>query len=247
MDNNLGLPDGQNGPFGEEFFLVPYPEELRARAQQIRQDNQDAIQHYVELMLWGMSDRPDLVKTLVALLWLWEDIETEWLAEACYMSVRNICELAEAEVPIAFNCLDCGVELPISDRQHLIDQHRSYKTLRKVENQSNPRALLCVGCAKRRDEDEKKQRTLDQHRYRAIFAEYRKRPYPERRRTREWQILKKQVFRRDGYRCRMCNRNDLPLHPHHRTYETYAEESLEDLITLCAGCHGLFHSYSEVS
>ncbi len=146
---------------------------MRARAQRVRQDNQDAVQHYVELVLWGILDRPDLVRLLVALFWLWEDIETEWLAEACNMSVRNICEVAAGESPIAFNCLDCGVELPINDRQHLIDHHRSYKTFRKVENQGNLRALLCVYFTRRSDGEEKRQRTLDQYRYRAILADYR--------------------------------------------------------------------------
>jgi len=247
VDSNADAHYGQNDPFGEDFFLFPYPEELRARAQQVRQDNQDAVQHYVELVVGGMLDRPDLVRVLVALLWLWEDIETEWLAEACYMSVRNLCEVAEVESPIAFNCLDCGVELPANDRQHLIDQHRSYKTFLKGENQGNPRTLLCMGCSKHRDENENKQRTIDEQRYRAILADYRKGSYAERRATEEWGILKKQVHSRDGHRCRLCYRNDRQLHVHHRTYRTYAEESLEDLITLCADCHALFHSYRRVS
>jgi 5-methylcytosine-specific restriction endonuclease McrA len=242
------MPYGQNDPFGEDFFLVPYPEELQARAQQIRQDNQDASQHYVELVLGGMSDRPDLVKILVALLWLWEDIETEWLAEACAMSVRNICEVAEAESPIAFNCLDCGVELPPGDRQQLINRLRSYKAFLKGGNQCTPpRVLLCAGCIKRRDKDDERQRNVDQKRYRAMLRDYRMGSYEGRRTKEEWEILKKQVHSRDGYRCRICNRNDSPLHLHHRTYRTYAEERLEDVITLCADCHGLFHAYSRVS
>jgi 5-methylcytosine-specific restriction endonuclease McrA len=240
-------PNWQNDPFGEDFFLIPYPEELRVRAQQLRQDNQDAVHLYVELVLWGMRDRPDLVRVMIALLWLWEDIVTEWLAEACDTSIRNICEIAEAESPLTFNCLDCGVELPTEDRQHVIDLYRSYKTFHKGQNQGTPRALLCVGCTRRRDKDDTQQRTLDQRRYRAIIRNVRKGSYGERRTSDEWRILKKQVHSRDDYRCRMCNRDDLPLHVHHRTYKTYAEERLADLITLCAKCHGLFHSLSEVS
>ena len=247
MDINADARNGQNDSFGEDFFLVPYPEELRLRAQQVRQDNQDAIQHYVELVVWGMRDRPDLVRVLVALLWLWEDIETEWLAESCDTSIRNICEIAVAESPIAFNCLDCGVELPIVHRPHVINKLRSYKTFHKGESQGIPRALLCVGCKKRRDEDHIRQRTTDQERFRAMIAHFRKGDYGERRLSGEWEILKKKVHGRDGYRCRICNRNDLPLHLHHRTYTYYAEESLENLLTLCADCHLIFHSLSKVS
>jgi hypothetical protein len=63
----------------------------------------------------------------------------------------------------------------------------------------------------------------------------------------EWGMLKKEIHSRDGHRRRMCNRYTRPLYLHHRTYRGYAEESIEDLITLCADCHGLFHSYRRVS
>jgi 5-methylcytosine-specific restriction endonuclease McrA len=59
--------------------------------------------------------------------------------------------------------------------------------------------------------------------------------------------LKKQVHRRDGYRCRLCGRDDVELHVHHCTYENYAQERLEDLITLCPVCHRDAHFRSEAS
>jgi hypothetical protein len=57
----------------------------------------------------------------------------------------------------------------------------------------------------------------------------------------EWMILKRQVHHREGYRCRLCGRDDLQLHVHHSTYKNYGEEKLEDLITLCSTCHERFH------
>jgi 5-methylcytosine-specific restriction endonuclease McrA len=158
------------------------------------------------------------------------------------MSVRDTIETAEAESPIAFNCLDCGVELPIVGRQHLINRLRSYKAFHKGETQGIPRALLCAGCLKRRDKDDKRQRRLDQRRYRLIINDHRKGSYEERRMKEEWGMLKKEVHSRDSHRCRICNREDLPLHLHHRTYVGYAQEMLEDLITLCEECHFLFHT-----
>ena len=210
-------------------------------------DNQDAIRHYVDLLGWETFDYPEIRKFLIRLLWHWDEIDPSWVAEACFMSVRNVSEVAESDPLMAFNCLDCKEELPIRSRQHLIGLHRSLEAFCEGETDDHLFDLLCKTCQDLRHKRDKKQRRMDHQRQEALLAEYRKRPYPERRRTREWQILKKQVFCRDGYRCRMCNRNDLPLHPHHRTYETYAEERLEDLITLCAKCHGLFHSLSEVS
>ncbi len=73
-----------------------------------------------------------------------------------------------------------------------------------------------------------------------MLAEYRKRPYAERRRTREWAVLKKQVHRRDGYRCRLCGSAE-QLHVHHCTYANYGQEKFEDLITLCGMCYRRFH------
>ena len=244
---NPDLVYGKDDPFEENFFLIPYPEELRARAQQVRQDNQDYIQHYVELVVWSLRDQPDLVRVVVALFWLWEDIETTWLAEACDTSVRNICEVAEGESPVTFNCLDCSTELPAISRQHQIDRLRNLKALHKGEIQGTPRLLLCPRCAKRKEEDDKRQQKLDQRRSRAMLRAYRQGSYEGRRASDEWDILKKEIHARDGHSCRVCNRNDLPLHLHHRTYVRYAEESLEDVITLCADCHGLFHEHRRVS
>jgi hypothetical protein len=64
LNSNPNGPFGQNDPFGEDPFLPPHPEELRARAQQVQHDNQDAIRHYVELLAWGMLDRPDLERVM---------------------------------------------------------------------------------------------------------------------------------------------------------------------------------------
>ncbi len=54
-------------------------------------------------------------------------------------------------------------------------------------------------------------------------------------------VLKRQIHRRDEYRCRMCGNDDAQLHVHHCTYANYGKEKLEDLITLCSTCHQRFH------
>ncbi len=88
---------------------------------------------------------------------------------------------------------------------------------------------------------------LDHARLQALLAEYRKAPYAERRRSKEWTVLRSYVFRRDGYRCKLCGRSDLPLHLHHNTYANYAAERLEDLITLCEVCHERHHRLEDAS
>ena len=241
-DTNSGAIGWQNDPFGEDFFLVPHEEETWARAEQVAGDNRDAFRHYVELLVWEVQGNPDLLRIAISLLWLWEDVEPRWLAETCFMRVGDVRDLAESQPIVAFHCLDCGEQLQARNRRHLIRMHQSLRALRKSELGGEHLAdHLCKPCAGQREEYAEDQRRLDDLRLQAFLTEYRERPYVERRKTREWAILKRQVHRRDGYRCRLCGRDDDQLHVHHSTYANYAEERLEDLITLCGTCHERFH------
>jgi 5-methylcytosine-specific restriction endonuclease McrA len=248
MDGNAHDPYWQNNLFREDFFVLPYEDELMERAKTVRDHNEDAVRHCVERLLWEFQNSAEFKREIIIpLLYLREDVQLSWIAEACFCDVHQLCEIAKAHPILAFNCLDCGMELPVRSREHLINLARSLGAF--CEGQTSDRLvdLLCKTCINLRDERDEEQRRMDHLRQQALLAEYRKLPYADRRKSREWEVLRKQVLRRDDYRCRMCNRNDLPLHPHHRTYATYAEERLEDLITLCAECHGLFHSLSDVS
>src|SRR4029453_6746375 len=51
-----------------------------------------------------------------------------------------------------------------------------------------------------------------------------------------WRRIREACLKRDGYRCRLCNSPD-DLQAHHRTYERFGREDLNDLTTLCASCH----------
>ena len=240
--DNPDFRGDQNDPFGEDFFLVPSEEEIRARAEYMLGENRDYLRHYVELAIWYAQDNPDLVKILLPLLWLWEAVDPQWLAEASFMTVRDVRNLTESEPMMTFNCLDCGTELADKTRlqeigmQHSLEDYCADKT-----KNTPPVNLLCGPCHQQRKDHDEQQADLDRRRYQALLKEYRARPYEDRRQTREWKVLKSQIHRRDGYRCRFCNRNNGPLHVHHRTYATYAEERLEDLITLCRGCHEYIH------
>jgi 5-methylcytosine-specific restriction endonuclease McrA len=53
--------------------------------------------------------------------------------------------------------------------------------------------------------------------------------------------LSKQVRERDGWRCQNCGTSD-SLQVHHMTWRSrMGDDSLENLITLCAQCHKLLH------
>lgn len=58
--------------------------------------------------------------------------------------------------------------------------------------------------------------------------------------TKEWHDINQQRREIDGYRCALCNRG-ASLQVHHRTYENYGNEKVEDLLTLCRRCHLAFH------
>jgi hypothetical protein len=65
--------------------------------------------------------------------------------------------------------------------------------------------------------------------------------YREYLKTDHWKGIRHEAIERAGYRCQLCNSDRQPFHVHHRTYERRGEEEPEDVIALCAHCHGKFH------
>ena len=55
--------------------------------------------------------------------------------------------------------------------------------------------------------------------------------------TREWRIARNQARERDAYRCRECGKAGI-LEVHHiQSLQHGGDDDLENLITLCRGCH----------
>ena len=108
VDGSADRWGDQNDPFGEEFYLVPPDELIRARAEQVRQDNEDALRHFVELAIWDALDKPDHLKVLVSLLWNWRAINPRWLAEAAFMTVGDVRDIAEARPLLVLHHYDCA-------------------------------------------------------------------------------------------------------------------------------------------
>ena len=61
--------------------------------------------------------------------------------------------------------------------------------------------------------------------------------------TPEWKGISDFVKSRDEYKCKLCNTQH-GLEVHHRSYQWIGKEKGHevDLVTLCKGCHGMFHS-----
>lgn len=61
-----------------------------------------------------------------------------------------------------------------------------------------------------------------------------------------WKIVREMVLKRDGYKCMICS-NTKYLQVHHDHYKNHFNEHnhLEDLMTLCRGCHKEHHYAQE--
>jgi hypothetical protein len=66
-------------------------------------------------------------------------------------------------------------------------------------------------------------------------------PYSEYLNTEVWDLTRRRALDYAGHKCQVCNRDDITLNVHHRTYERRGEEYPQDLIVLCEDCHKLFH------
>jgi hypothetical protein len=124
---------GEHDPFGEDFYIVPHAEEIWVRSEQLAEQNQDAFRYFVESVIWRALDLDDRdhLKDLLSLLWLWEDVDPRWLAEASYRSVGDVRDLVDSEPVMIFNCLFCGVELKPMNRLHQVRMRQSHKAYRR--------------------------------------------------------------------------------------------------------------------
>lgn len=79
------------------------------------------------------------------------------------------------------------------------------------------------------------------------IQELRSMPYSEYLQTPEWQETRRRAMKRAGFRCQVCNAYGVRLNVHHRTYERRGCEENQDLITLCEGCHEIFHNSGKLA
>jgi len=64
--------------------------------------------------------------------------------------------------------------------------------------------------------------------------------------TDTWALIRKMVYERDNYQCRLCG-SGKNLRVHHIHYlDDYGKERLANLSTFCANCHTMGHSFLEI-
>ena len=64
--------------------------------------------------------------------------------------------------------------------------------------------------------------------------------YEDYLKTDEWRWKRQFILNFWGRRCALCNSNTR-LHVHHRNYDSLGNESVTDMVALCATCHAKFH------
>jgi 5-methylcytosine-specific restriction endonuclease McrA len=80
---------------------------------------------------------------------------------------------------------------------------------------------------------------------------FRKTPYG---RSEQWRQKRRAALDRDDNQCLVCRRTEgdedprlrsgrSKLEVHHKTYERYGHEHLDDLATLCQRCHATEHQW----
>ena len=65
----------------------------------------------------------------------------------------------------------------------------------------------------------------------------------------EYKIWRNQIFSRDNYTCRLCNKRGNTIHAHHIIEWASNFENrfiLENGVTLCKKCHSLVHKYEDI-
>ena len=85
----------------------------------------------------------------------------------------------------------------------------------------------------------------DPTRYKKIRTARRKKPkkvdYDEYINSIAWKKKRGQRIKIDHYHCQMCGATNVLLNVHHITYESFGNEDMKDLITLCPACHERVH------
>ena len=81
----------------------------------------------------------------------------------------------------------------------------------------------------------------------ALIKEDRKQNYKNYFHTKEWKAKRLLMLERFGKRCQLCNDSAefQILQVHHRTYERFRNEKIEDLTLLCISCHKLADSVTQ--
>lgn len=152
------------------------------------------------------------------------------IAEAVDIRPHTVCKyVGKAEFEIS--CRRCKAPIKVAVKSR--DGYAREKHFAKF--------ALCGACKERIVETREKDDMLQKLEYEKNIQDLRSMPYTDYLKTEHWQYTRTKALKRARYRCQLCNRGNISLHVHHRTYENRGYEQNDDLIVLCADCHRKFH------
>jgi hypothetical protein len=171
------------------------------------------------------------------------------LAATLALDAAELMNVWEARPISLFDCLapSCRAPIPVRNRAHLLRLLRLdwYFGLKVgagdlVEFKALCE-MLCESCGQELQDCHDEERRADLCVRRSRLSELHNMTYAEYLRTPEWKARRSRVLIRAGHKCEVCNANGR-LEVHHRTYDRYTQELLNDLIALCRSCHQRHHS-----
>lgn len=226
-----------------------FPQEMHRAAQEQHNNNEEALvvrSREVYCPYFGdLSSRNVHVALLVEHPRYADDDVADMLA----LDITEAMQIWEDRPISLFSCLEpsCRTPLPIRNRTHLrrllrVERYFGLKVRAGdfVEFETL-REMLCEPCAQGLQHRYDEERRAEMCKQQARAAERRKMPFAEYSRTREWQALRNRVLLRARNKCELCGKR-VPLDVHHRTYDRYGDELVDDLIALCRECHARHHN-----
>jgi 5-methylcytosine-specific restriction endonuclease McrA len=232
-------PDSANSP---ERLWLPVDEGQIEAARETLRDNKGAQWSLGVSIGLQIGDNVELRNNLIPFL-LELDVPTATLSDMFNLSGRELWNIAAAEPVSVFACSDCGVLLNVRDRRDLLRLIRASRAI-SCARAGDPGdvSLLCDPCTELRLQLHNEEQRLRRLAQQARTAQLRKMPFAAYRVQPEWQQRRVRALTRARYKCQACTRRDTPLDVHHRTYQNYGDERLEDLLVLCRSCHQKLHS-----
>ena len=90
---------------------------------------------------------------------------------------------------------------------------------------------------------------LEYKQARLFRVEEKQKGYSNHMHSERWKDIKRTLRSKFGNRCQTCNDSGerFILHAHHRTYERFGQERLEDLTLLCDCCHKKVHKDNQIN
>jgi 5-methylcytosine-specific restriction endonuclease McrA len=239
-------PDPASSP---EQLCLPADDGQIEAARETLSDNKGAQWTLAQAIGLLVGENAELKYELARFLWEVDGVvPTATIEVMTGYDGREQREIATSD-PIAwFRCLYCEAPLLPRARRAFMSMSREHRAICAARSGDLVIAdSLCQRCFTLRLEhyaDAKRVESLAQQ---ARRAQRRKMRFEEYRLTPEWQTKRTQALSRAGHRCQTCGCRcgDVRLDVHHNTYERYGDESIFDLIVLCARCHARLHDPME--